>query len=184
MKLNQLEHELSVLKEKGVTVQQQAPEKATNKGSKAKQATYRIPTEQVFSVLDKATKPDLIRIRDAWVEVLSMLSVTQRAVIKASEPVAASPEGLILAFDYEILCQRTSQDQELQLALKNNLSRLIQSSPAIISVPKDNWYQLREDYLANKQPETDEAPKIEKTVDPLVDEAMSRFGSIVEIIED
>lgn len=184
MKLNHLENEVSLLKEKGLTVQQHVPEKANNKGSKTKQVTYRIPTEQVFSVLDKATKSDLIRVREAWVEVLSMLSVTQRAVIKASEPVAASAEGLILAFDYEILCQRTSQDQELQLALKHNLNRLIQSSPAIISVPKDNWYQLREDYLANKQPESVETPKQEKTVDPLVDEAMSRFGSIVEIIED
>lgn len=36
------------------------------------------------------------------------LSVTQRAMLKASEPVAAGPTGLVIAFDYEIVCQRAA----------------------------------------------------------------------------
>ena len=39
------------------------------------------------------------------------LSVTQRAMLKASEPVAASPNGLVIAFDYEIVCQRAANDE-------------------------------------------------------------------------
>ncbi len=40
------------------------------------------------------------------------LPVTQRAMLKASEPMAAGPDLMLIAFDYEIVCQRADSSDE------------------------------------------------------------------------
>lgn len=188
-KINQLELVVEELKTKGIHVQTSPGDTArtsTPKSKKNSQVEYRVPTEQVYQVLDKATKSDLVRVKEAWQELLSMLSVTQRAVIKASEPVAASKEGMVIAFDYDILCQRTSQDEELQAAVKHNLNRLIQYTPHLVSVPKEKWTELRKSFISQMDKTDDDsasqAEKMDK--DPVVDEAKELFGSLVTVIED
>ena len=75
------------------------------------------------------------------------LSVTQRAMLKASEPVAAGPTGLVIAFDYEIVCQRAANDEELQL-VHNNLSRMIKDyAPDPVYITRESWPELRRNYL-------------------------------------
>ena len=66
-----------------------------------------------------------MNVKNVWEDLLQTLSVTQRAMLKASEPVAASPKGIVVAFDYEIVCARATDDEEMQLAFNNNLSRLM-----------------------------------------------------------
>ena len=110
-KINQLELEVHSLKEKGIQVSRQEATQS-NAPKKAKASTYRIPTEQVYQVLEKAKKDQLIAVKGAWQELLQFLSVTQRAMIKASEPVAASEDSLVIAFDYEILCQKAKMGGE------------------------------------------------------------------------
>ncbi|MEG0254428.1 MAG: DNA polymerase III subunit gamma/tau [Vagococcus sp.] len=186
-KINLLEKELLQLKTTGITQNTAVSEnKNTNQTKKSsKQATYRIPTEQVYQVLEKASKAQLVSVKDAWIELLQFLTVTQRAMIKASEPVAASEDSLIIAFDYEILCHKASQDNELLLSMKNGFERLIQYSPNLISVPKDQWTELRQSFISQMDQDgssEEKKAKIEK--DPVVEEAKELFGSLVNIIED
>ena len=156
----------------------------TQSTKKPKASTYRIPTEQVYQVLQKATKPQLVSVKGAWNELLQFLSVTQRAMIKASEPVAASDESLIIAFDYEILCQKASQDEDLLFAIKNGFERLIKYSPNLISVPRDQWSELRRSFISQMdENESGEIKKVEEK-DPVIEEAKELFGSLVNIIED
>ena len=82
------------------------------------------------------------------------LSVTQRAMLKASEPVAAGPTGLVIAFDYEIVCQRAANDEELQLSVHNNLSRMIKDyAPDPVYITRESWPELRKNYLTQAQEE-------------------------------
>ena len=37
---------------------------------------------------------------------MNMLNVTQRAMMQVAKPVAASPDGIVIGFEYDILCQR------------------------------------------------------------------------------
>ena len=182
-KINQLEKEVSYLKEHGVTTAQEGQKQAVP-SKKVKASTYRIPTEQVYQVLEKAKKDQLLAVKGAWEELLQFLTVTQRAMIKASEPVAASDDSLIIAFEYEILCQKASQDEELTLAIKHGFERLLRYSPNLISVPKEQWSELRQSFIAqmNSGESGQDAPVAAS--DPVVDEAKELFGSFATIIED
>lgn len=185
-KVSQLEKELQQLKTTGVSVNQSAESRGNSQNAKKpKPSTYRIPTEQVYQVLEKATKDQLLAVRGAWQELLQFLSVTQRAMIKASEPVAASQDSLIIAFDYEILCHKASQDNDLLLAMKNGFERLLQYSPNLISVPKEQWSELRQSFISQMDQDTSSGEmKTEVKKDPVVEEAKELFGSLVNIIED
>lgn len=159
-------------------------EKKVSSKKVTKPSSFRVPTEAVFEVLQSATKEHLERVQGAWEELVSMLTVTQRALLKASEPVAASQKGLILAFDYEILCQKVNQDSELQSVLQQSLDRLIQYHPQLISIPKNEWGNLRQTFI-NQMSETDTAPKKEEPkINPVVDQAKELFGSLVDVLDD
>ena len=177
----------------------QSSKKETPKKSPSK-SSYRLPTERVYQVLNEATRPQLVQVQEAWDELLQLLTVTQRAMLKASQPVAASPKGLVLAFDYEIVCQRASEDMELHTNTKQGLQRLLQFEPAIVCIPSDKWAGLRNDFI-NQRPSSpsdeQEAPdegayvQIEgeaeqvQTETTAVDTAVELFGEdVVEVLND
>ena len=150
-----------------------------------KTGSYRVPVEAVYGVLSAATKEHLERVHDAWEELMSMLSVTQRALVKASEVVAASPKGIVMAFDYEILCQKVNQDVELQQTIRQGMNRLIQYEPELITIPKNEWGTLRKNYINQMNDQdmpSDEKPPTQGN--PVVDEAKELFGSLVDVVDD
>ena len=138
-------------------------------------------------MLENATKEHLVNVRDVWVDLLQLLSVTQRAMLKACEPVAASETGLVIAFDYDILCQKASNDEELQQAVYNGLNRLIEYTPSLISIPKDSWQELRQQFILQTdrtyEAGEDKVEQVEEDV--LISEAKKMFGEQnIQIIED
>ncbi|MGK0612261.1 DNA polymerase III subunit gamma/tau, partial [Enterococcus faecalis] len=82
-----------------------------------------------------------------WEDLLQMLTVTQRAMLKASEPVAAGPNGLVIVFDYEIVCSRATDYSEMQLAVHNGLSRLINYAPNLVCITRESWPNLRQTFI-------------------------------------
>lgn len=111
---------------------------------------YRVPTELVFGVLKKATRKDLANVKNVWEDLLLSLSVTQRAMLRASEPKAASNDGLVIAFDYEIVCQRAANDSELQLSIHNQLSKMIPDyAPTPVYITDEAWPRLRKEFIQN-----------------------------------
>lgn len=159
-----------------------------NQQPKPKATQYKIPTELVYQVLDKATKEHLLNVKDVWVDLLQLLTVTQRAMLKACEPVAASENGLVVSFEYDILCQKASHDSELQTAVKSGLNRLIGYSPVFISVPREKWGELRQQFILQmddtSEGTSDKEEEAKVEVDPVVDEAKKIFGSFTEVVED
>ncbi|MCU2038879.1 DNA polymerase III subunit gamma/tau, partial [Enterococcus faecium] len=58
------------------------------------------------------------------------------------------------AFDYEIVCQRAANDEELQLSVHNNLSRMIKDyAPDPVYITRESWPELRRNYLTQAQEE-------------------------------
>ena len=175
-----------------------APKKATST-PQAKASTYKPNIGEVYKVLDAATRKDLIFIRELWGDLLQMLSTTQRALLKASEPVAASSNGFVLKFDYEILCQRAQESAELHEDIARYCQTLAQYPGNFISVTGEQWVQIRQDYLRDKKEKqeaegvthatemeeqpTDEEEKNE--VEQLVQNTIDLFGEeIVHISEE
>lgn len=175
-----------------------APKKATST-PQAKASTYKPNIGEVYKVLDAATRKDLIFIRELWGDLLQMLSTTQRALLKASEPVAASPNGFVLKFDYEILCQRAQESVELHEDIVRHCQTLAQYPGNFVSVTGEQWVQIRQDYLRDKKEKqeaegvthatemeeqpTDEEEKNE--VEQLVQNTIDLFGEeIVHISEE
>ena len=175
-----------------------APKKATST-PQAKASTYKPNIGEVYKVLDAATRKDLIFIRELWGDLLQMLSTTQRALLKASEPVAASPNGFVLKFDYEILCQRAQESVELHEDIARHCQTLAQYPGNFVSVTGEQWVQIRQDYLRDKKEKqeaegvthatemeeqpTDEEEKNE--VEQLVQNTIDLFGEeIVHISEE
>lgn len=175
-----------------------APKKVTST-PQAKASTYKPNIGEVYKVLDAATRKDLIFIRELWGDLLQMLSTTQRALLKASEPVAASPNGFVLKFDYEILCQRAQESVELHEDIARHCQTLAQYLGNFVSVTGEQWVQIRQDYLRDKKEKqeaegvthatemeeqpTDEEEKNE--VEQLVQNTIDLFGEeIVHISEE
>jgi DNA polymerase-3 subunit gamma/tau len=201
--VDQLQNQISELKKELENLKNNqgtpAPVQPAQPAVQKKQpSAYRVPTERVFSVLREATKQDLNNVKDVWDDLLMSLSVTQRAMLKASEPVAAGPTGLVISFDYEIVCQRAANDEELKLALHNNLSRMIRDyAPDPVCITQESWPELRKNYLIqNKEkqaesfaPETtDETiellPQEEEQEELVVSKAAELFGSNVTVLDD
>lgn len=191
-----LQKELQSLKQSknaGAAEQSAAP-KAKQKTSKA---SFRVPTERVFQVLSEATKPDLLNLKNVWDDVLMAMSVTQRAMLKSSEPVAAGPNSLVIAFEYEIVCQKATGDEELTLTLSNTISRMIANySPNPVYITRESWPEIRRSYVsqnrhADKPNETFVTPEDEAPEDQLpqedvaVEKAKEIFGAeLITIIDD
>lgn len=192
--IDQMQQEIDLLKKGTLSETNQVP-LIEERPIKTMQ-TFKIPTEQVYKVLNEATKENLRTIKNIWEDLLQMLSVTQRAMLKASEPVAASATGIVVAFDYEIVCGRVMEDKPLQLAVQNNLSRFIEGAPEMICIPKENWPKIRQSFIHQnkevlKENQVKEISGLKETKEsstednPIVDEALAMFGNeLVEIIND
>lgn len=197
--IGQLKKELAELKKHGVTAKEaDAPRQQAR--PQAPKSSFRVPTERVYQVLNEATRTHLMNVKNVWEDLLQTLSVTQRAMLKASEPVAASPKGIVVAFDYEIVCARATDDEEMQLAFNNNLSRLMDYTPEMVCITRESWPKLRQSFINQNQgslnhsePENemarlaDEPPVTNEhsQENPVVDEAIAMFGEeLVEVLDD
>ncbi|MGY3724080.1 DNA polymerase-3 subunit gamma/tau [Granulicatella balaenopterae] len=134
------------------TAQQTASAQATKKVVNRKApADFKPNMVQIYKVLDRATKDDLILLRQIWGDVLASLPVTQSALLKASEPVAAGPNGYVLAFEYEFLCATAEQNQELQTNMIQYMERIAQYSGGYVCVLKEQWKSIRQEYIMEKR---------------------------------
>ncbi len=111
------------------------------------QRNVRVNLNRVYPVLETATKKDLVNIRDLWGDMLNMLSVPQRSLLHVSQPVAASPDGVIVAFDYAFLFQQATDDSTLIKAMEDGLQKLSGDERRVVFVPKDRWPQIRHDFI-------------------------------------
>ncbi|QVI37128.1 DNA polymerase III subunit gamma/tau [Lacticaseibacillus casei] len=172
-KVKQLSDQLKRVEANGGTV---PPPTRTRKHVKAKAS--HVNHKAIYPILGAATKQDLTNLKDVWPDLLGMLSITKRAMMKVSEPVAASPDGVIVSFDYDILVERAMNDAALMTELENGLQKLTGKQPKIVLVQSDVWPTIRKDYIqelkapATKGKSADTKPK----TPPVVNKMTELFG--------
>lgn len=127
------------------------PRKQVRKNTTKGQKNVKINLSQVYSILNNATRQSLNELKQVWPDLMNMLSVTQRAIMHVSEPVAASENGVVVGFEYAFLCQKALEDQELIDTLENGLDRLIGKVPSLVLIPVENWPEIRSNYLKQRK---------------------------------
>lgn len=153
----------------------------------------RINLEQVYRILDHATKQDLIDLQNMWPDVLNMLNPAYRSLLELSKPVAASPDGVVVSFDNGFLLQKASVGS-LADNINQGLEKITGSERHVVFVPSAKWPQIRHDFLAdrgyfNKQKGSQVADPVKepakKEQDQITKQATQMFGSAdVEIKDD
>ena len=187
--LNELEKSFKELQNSsGAKVTVAKPKKVTRPQSQT--GEVKLNLSKIYEVLSQASKSELLQVRELWGDLLNMLNVTQRALMNVAQPVAAGKGGIVIGFEYDILCQRAQADQELQDVLENNLSRLLGEAPKLIFIPGNRWPEIRQRYLSEHGTASNEATKKEEvpktqTVPPIVSKAQELFGAdLIEIKND
>lgn len=153
----------------------------------------RINLEQVYRILDHATKQDLIDLQNMWPDVLNMLNPAYRSLLELSKPVAASPDGVVVSFDNGFLLQKASVGS-LADNINQGLEKITGSERHVVFVPSAKWPQIRHDFLADrgyfdKQKGSHVADPVKepakKEQDQITKQATQMFGSAdVEIKDD
>lgn len=153
----------------------------------------RINLEQVYRILDHATKQDLIDLQNMWPDVLNMLNPAYRSLLELSKPVAASPDGVVVSFDNGFLLQKASVGS-LADNINQGLEKITGSERHVVFVPSAKWPQIRHDFLADRgyfdkqkgSQVTDPVKEpAKKEQDQITKQATQMFGSAdVEIKDD
>ena len=154
--------ELSSLREEVVRLKQAL----ANVGSNPKQTVstpsrptnsksiYRVDRNKVQSILQEAVEnPDLarqnlIRLQNAWGEVIESLSGPDKALLAGSKPVAANEHHAILAFESNFNAGQTMKRDNLNTMFGNILSRAAGFSPEILAISQEEWLEVRADFSA------------------------------------
>lgn len=155
---------------------------------------FKVNKKAVFRVLENATKDDLTQLRDVWPDLINVLQTSQKAIMNTSTPVAASPQGLVVTFDYDILCERAQNDSVLLEAIENYLEKVIGHRTEFVCVPAEKWPIVRKEFIdqMKDQPSSDrtlsedsEEKRTEaKESEEVVDKAVELFGKEIVKVED
>ena len=120
------------------------PSRPTNSKS-----IYRVDRNKVQSILQEAVEnPDLarqnlIRLQNAWGEVIESLSGPDKALLAGSKPVAANEHHAILAFESNFNAGQTMKRDNLNTMFGNILSRAAGFSPEILAISMEEWKEVR-----------------------------------------
>lgn len=159
---------------------------------------------KIYPVLENATKKNLVQLKDIWPDLMSMLSVTQRALMHVAQPVAASEKGAVIAFNYAFLYEQAADDGELRQLLSEDIDKLVGHDLKIAYVDAEQWPEIRQSYIQQHKDDlqtnesaptntSDLAPESEQSTndgsrdqqDPVITKAEALFGSeTVEIKND
>ena len=115
---------------------------------------YRVDRNKVQSILQEAVEnPDLarqnlIRLQNAWEEVIESLSGPDKALLVGSQPVAANEHHAILAFESNFNAGQTMKRDNLNTMFGNILSQAAGFSPEILAISMEEWKEVRADFSA------------------------------------
>jgi len=102
--------------------------------------------QAVFAVLQMAKREALSRVKNNWSTLITQFDVAQQAMLTIAEPVAASDEAIVLAFDYPALLEQALNDAQMQNSLEAALRE--QHLPlSMVLISQDDWHQERAAYV-------------------------------------
>ena len=186
--ISALRQEVSRLKQElanvGTTPKQVAPVPSRPATSKT---VYRVDRNKVQSILQEAVEnPDLarqnlIRLQNAWGEVIESLAGPDKALLVGSQPVAANEHHAILAFESNFNAGQTMKRDNLNTMFGNILSQAAGFSPEILAISLEEWKEVRAAFSArNKSSQADQEVEEES----LIPEGFEFLADKVMVEED
>ncbi|SFC35855.1 DNA polymerase-3 subunit gamma/tau [Alkalibacterium subtropicum] len=193
-KLNQMQKAIEQMQQNPSNTNGTVAAKRPSTRKKSSQTAFKVNTHQVFGILEHATRNDLAKLKDVWPDLINALSTSQKAIMNTSKPVAASPNGLVVTFDYDILCERAASDTFLIEAVGDYLEKVIGHRADLATVPSAKWLEVRQAYIdqmksgshneENKEQEKQEATQESEEMEAVVSEAVNLFGKENVTIND
>ena len=189
--------ELSSLREEVARLKQAL----ANVGSNPKQTTstpsrptnsksiYRVDRNKVQSILQEAVEnPDLarqnlIRLQNAWGEVIESLSGPDKALLAGSKPVAANEHHAILAFESNFNAGQTMKRDNLNTMFGNILSRAAGFSPEILAISMEEWKEVRAAFSSRAKGSQEQVNK-EEPEESILPQGFEFLADKVTITED
>ena len=160
------------------------PSRPTNSKS-----IYRVDRNKVQSILQEAVEnPDLarqnlIRLQNAWGEVIESLSGPDKALLAGSKPVAANEHHAILAFESNFNAGQTMKRDNLNTMFGNILSQAAGFSPEILAISQEEWLEVRADFSARAKSSQGQAFK-EDVEESVLPQGFEFLADKVTITED
>lgn len=147
---------------------------------------YRVDRNKVQSILQEAVEnPDLarqnlIRLQNAWGEVIESLGGPDKALLVGSQPVAANEHHAILAFESNFNAGQTMKRDNLNTMFGNILSQAAGFSPEILAISMEEWKEVRAVFSAKAK-----SSQIEKEgEESLIPEGFEFLADKVKVEED
>ena len=173
VQMDQLKREVELLKSQlaqvgsGAPVAKSAPARP-QKSSKG----YRVDRNKVQAILQEAVEnPDLarnnlIRLQNAWGEIIESLAGADKALLVGSQPVAANERHAILAFESAFNAEQTMKRDNLNTMFGNILSNAAGFSPEILAISMEEWTQVRAEFSKKARGHKEEVEVAEESVIP------------------
>ena len=160
------------------------PSRPTNSKS-----IYRVDRNKVQSILQEAVEnPDLarqnlIRLQNAWGEIIESLSGPDKALLAGSKPVAANEHHAILAFESNFNAGQTMKRDNLNTMFGNILSRAAGFSPEILAISMEEWKEVRAAFSSRAKGSQEQVVK-EETEESILPQGFEFLADKVTIAED
>ena len=133
---------------------------------------YRADRNKVNAILQEAVenpelaRTNLIRLQNAWGEIIESLAGADKALLIGSQPVAANENHAILAFESAFNAEQTMKRDNLNTMFGNILSNAAGFSPEILAVSMEEWTQIRAEFSAKARGQKAEVGEEEESVIP------------------
>ena len=133
---------------------------------------YRADRNKVNTILQEAVenpelaRTNLIRLQNAWGEIIESLTGADKALLIGSQPVAANENHAILAFESAFNAEQTMKRDNLNTMFGNILSNAAGFSPEILAVSMEEWTQIRAEFSAKARGQKAEVVEKEESVIP------------------
>lgn len=134
--------------------------------------SYRADRNKVNAILQEAVenpelaRTNLIRLQNAWGEIIESLAGADKALLIGSQPVAANENHAILAFESAFNAEQTMKRDNLNTMFGNILSNAAGFSPEILAVSLEEWTQIRAEFSAKTRGQKAEVVEEEESVIP------------------
>ena len=193
--LGAVESEISALRQEVARLKQElanvgtAPKQVAPVPSRpaASKTVYRVDRNKVQSILQEAVEnPDLarqnlVRLQNAWGEVIESLAGPDKALLVGSQPVAANEHHAILAFESNFNAGQTMKRDNLNTMFGNILSQVAGFSPEILAISLEEWKEVRAAFSAkNKSSQAEQEVEEES----LIPEGFEFLADKVMVEED
>ncbi len=156
--ISALKQEVTRLKQElaNIGADSQQPSPVPSRPTVAK-TVYRVDRNKVQTILQEAVEnPDLarqnlIRLQNAWQEVIESLAGPDKALLFGSQPVAANENHAILAFESNFNAGQTMKRDNLNTMFGNILSQAAGFSPEILAISMEEWKEVRAAFSAKSK---------------------------------